>query len=208
MAFFLISNMVLGLFGQLQIFLQLYLIELLGLFFSVIDSFKWFWMGSILHKKIQLLLEFLKAPVLVLHFSYYALMTFLMILSVILLSMLMILPVLSVIRHLIRGNNFNWPLDLNLIYETLWTGARSGFLISMLEKLKWFRLTGLITLLLFMWKWMHLFLRKRSSFKMMGLTFSPKLDWGSYIISIAKTASKKIGAIIPSMKFLSCEVAL
>ena len=135
-AFFLISNMVLGLFGQLQIFLQLYLIELLGLFFSVIDSFKWFWMGSILHKKIQLLLEFLKAPVLVLHSSYYALMTFLMILSVILLSMLMILPVLSVIRHLIRGNNFNWPLDLNLIYETLWTGARSGFLISMLEKLK------------------------------------------------------------------------
>ena len=28
-----------------------------------------------------------------------------------------------------------------------------------------------------------------SSFKMLGLTFSSKLDWGSYIISIAKTAS-------------------
>ena len=26
---------------------------------------------------------------------------------------------------------------------------------------------------------------------MLGLTFSSKLDWGSYIISIAKTASKK-----------------
>ena len=51
-------------------------------------------------------------------------------------------------------------------------------------------------------------LEEQSSFKMLGLTFSPKLDWGSYIISIAKTASKKIGAIIPSMKFLSCEVAL
>ena len=51
-------------------------------------------------------------------------------------------------------------------------------------------------------------LEETSSFKMLGLTFSPKLDWGSYIISIAKTASKKIGAIIPSMKFLSCEVAL
>ena len=146
-------------------------------------------MGS-LHKNIQLLLEFLKAPFLVLHFSYHALMTFLMILSVILLSMLMILPVLSVIRHLFRGNNFNWPLDLNLIYETLWTGVRSGLLISVLEKLKWFRLTGVITLVLLMWKWMHLFLRKRSCFKMMGLTFSPKLDWGSYIISIAKTAPK------------------
>ena len=34
------------------------------------------------------------------------------------------------------------------------------------------------------------------SFKMLGLTFSSKLDWGSYIISIAKTASKKIGALI------------
>ena len=37
--------------------------------FSVIDDFKWFWMGS-LHKNIQLILEFLKAPFLVLHFSY------------------------------------------------------------------------------------------------------------------------------------------
>ena len=34
------------------------------------------------------------------------------------------------------------------------------------------------------------------------------MDWGSYIISIAKTASKKIGALIHSMKFLSAEVAL
>ena len=43
---------------------------------------------------------------------------------------------------------------------------------------------------------------------MLGLTFSFKLDCGSYIISIAKTASKKIGALICSMKFLSHEVAL
>ena len=43
---------------------------------------------------------------------------------------------------------------------------------------------------------------------MLGLTFSSKLDWGSYIISVAKTASKKIGALIHSMKFLSPEVAL
>ena len=46
------------------------------------------------------------------------------------------------------------------------------------------------------------------SFKMLGLTFSSKLDWGSYIVSIAKTPSKKIGALIRSMKFLSPEVAL
>ena len=33
-------------------------------------------------------------------------------------------------------------------------------------------------------------LEDKSSFKMLGLTFSSKLDWGSYIISIAKTTSK------------------
>ena len=51
-------------------------------------------------------------------------------------------------------------------------------------------------------------LKEKSSFKMLGLTVSSKLDWGSYIISIAKTASKKIGALIRSMKFLSSEVTL
>ena len=51
-------------------------------------------------------------------------------------------------------------------------------------------------------------LEDKTSFKMLGLTFSSKLDWGSYIVSIAKTASKKIGALIRSMKFLSPEVAL
>ena len=51
-------------------------------------------------------------------------------------------------------------------------------------------------------------LEEKSSSKMLGLTFSTKLNWGSYIISIAKTASKKIGTLIHSMKFLSPEVAL
>ena len=51
-------------------------------------------------------------------------------------------------------------------------------------------------------------LEEKSSFKMLGLTFSSKLDWGSYIISIAKTSSKKIRALICSMKFLLPEVAL
>ena len=51
-------------------------------------------------------------------------------------------------------------------------------------------------------------LGEKTSFKMLGLTFSSKLDWGSYIVSNAKTASKKIGALIRSMKFLSPEVTL
>ena len=47
-----------------------------------------------------------------------------------------LLSILSVIEHLIRGNNLNWLLNLNLIQETLWTGVRSGLLISRLGKLK------------------------------------------------------------------------
>ena len=107
-------------FGMLVFFTSLSLMDFqvrylaLLLLFSVIDNFEWFWMES-LHKNIKLMWEFLKAPFLVLHFSYYTLMTFLTMLSVILLSMLMILlSVLSVIRNLICGNNLNWLLNLNL----------------------------------------------------------------------------------------------
>ena len=126
MAFFLISAMVLGLLNQLEIFSQLYLIDLLGLStglvlselwhliylrlltgfgmlvfftnlslmkfqvrylalflqFSVIDSFEWFWVEN-LQRNIQLMLDFLKAPFLVLYFSCYTLMTILMMVSVI-----------------------------------------------------------------------------------------------------------------------------
>ena len=51
-------------------------------------------------------------------------------------------------------------------------------------------------------------LEEKTSFKMLGLTFSSELDWGSYIVCIVKTASKKIGALIHSVKFLSPEVVL
>ena len=103
--------------------------------FSVIDGSDWFWMER-LHKNIHLMLAFPKAPFSVLRFSYYTLMTFRKMLSVILLSMLMtLLSIQSVIRHLIPDNNLNGFLNLNLIYEKLWTGVRSGLLISMLGKL-------------------------------------------------------------------------
>ena len=138
-------------FDMLVFFTNLRLIEFqdrclsLSLLFSVIDGLEWFWMASP-HRNIQLMLEFLKVPFLVLHFSYSTLMNFLTMLSVILLSILMILLyILGVIRHLICGNNLNWLLNLNLIYETLWTGVKSGLLISIRGKLNWFHLTGLIT---------------------------------------------------------------
>ena len=132
-------------FGMLVFFTNVSLMEFqlryfaLFLLFSVIDGFELFWMAG-LHKDIQLMLQFLKALSMVLQFSYYiyTLMIFLM-LYVILLSLLMrLLSISSAIRHLICGNNLNWLLNLNLIYETLWTGARTGLLISVLGKLNWF----------------------------------------------------------------------
>ena len=58
----------------------------------------------------------------------------------------------------------------------------------MLEKRNWLCLSGLI--------------------KMLSLSFFFKLDWGSSIISIARTGSKKTGALIRSVKFLLLVVAL
>ena len=49
---------------------------------------------------------------------------------------------------------------------------------------------------------------EKSYFTMLRLTSPSKLDWGSYIISIAKNASKKIGALVRCMKFVSPEVTL
>ena len=91
-------------------------------------------------------------------------------------------------------------------------GAENGLLISILEKLV--SLGQMVSLdrsdntCAIDVKMDESVLQEKSSFKMMELTFSSKLDWGCYIISIAKTASKKIGALIRSMKFLSPEVAL
>ena len=67
--------------------------------------------------------------------------------------------------------------------------ARSGFWISMLGKLSWFCLTGLITMVLLMWKWMGLFLRKNHLLRCWG--WPSVLNW------------KKIGGLIRSIKFLS-----
>ena len=79
----------------------------------------------------------------------------------------------------------------------------------MLGKLNWFRLTDLINNNSSIdVKIGGSVIGEKSSPKMLGLTFSSKLDWGSYIISIVKTAFKKSVALIRSMEFLSLEVAL
>ena len=51
------------------------------------------------------------------------------------------------------------------------------------------------------------FLEEKLAFKMLAPFFPFKLNWGSYIVYIAKTASKKKGALNCSLKVLSPEVA-
>ena len=126
------------------------------------------------------MLEFLKGPFLILHFSCCILMTFLIVLSVVLVSMLMILlSILGVIRHLICGSSLRWLLN--------WGGnwfvdfnARKTHLVSF----NWSNNNGFIDV-----KMDVSVLEEKSSFKMLGLTFSSKLDWDSYIISIANNWS-------------------
>ena len=60
-------------------------------------------------------------------------------------------------------------------------------MISVLEKLNWFHLTGAIDM-----KMDGSVVKKKLSFNVLGLTFSSKLDWGSHIISIAKSVCKKL----------------
>ena len=105
------------------------------------------------------------------------------------------------------GNNWSWLLNLNLIYETLDLGrkwlvdfnAGKTHLVLFDES----NSTGAIDV-----KIDGSVLEEKLSFKMLGLAFSSKFDWNSYIIFIAETASKKIGALIDSIKFLSPQVAL
>ena len=101
----------------------------------------------------------------------------------------------------------NWLLDLNRIYETLDWGKKwlLDFNAGKTRLVSFDRSnnTGSIDV-----KMDGSVLEEKPSFKMLGLTFSSKLDLGSYIIVIAKTASRKIGALVLSMKFLSSEDAL
>ena len=148
------------------------------------------------------MLEFLKPPSLLLHFSYYTLMTTLM-LSVILLSMLMKpLSALSVIRivHLVCGNNQSWLLNLNLTNKTLYWGkkqvvdfnAGKTYLVSLV----WPNISGAVN-----GKMDGSVLQEKSLFKMLELSLTSELDWDFYMISVAATVSKKIKVLIRSMKF-------
>ena len=171
---------------MLVFFTKLSLMELLVryqalfLLFSVLSSFGWFLTGN-LHNNIQLMVDFLKGSFMVQYFSYYTLMTFLMMLSVILLSMLMILLLtLNVIRHLICGNNQNWLLNLNLIYKIYWGRKWLVDLNAGKTQLASFDQSNSGAIVV---KMDGSVLDEKSSFRMLpGLTFCSKLDWDSSII--------------------------
>ena len=105
------------------------------------------------------------------------------------------------------GSNVNWLLNWNLIYETLGWGKEwlVDFNAGKTQLVLFDRSnnTGCIDV-----KMDESVLKEKPSFRMLVLTFSYKLDWDSYIISVADTAFNKIGALIHSLKFLSPEVGL
>ena len=145
-------------------------------------------MGS-LRKNIQLTLEFLKARFLVLHFSYYT-MTFLMMLSVILLSLLVVLlstlwpGIWFVATTRVSFWTWIWP-------TRHWTGARSGLLFLKLAKLNLLHLTSLVTGAVDMK--IDGSILEKPSFKIEGLSFSSNLNRDSCIAFIANVVSKKLG---------------
>ena len=78
-----------------------------------------------IHMNIQLMLEFLKGPFLVLHFSYYILMTFLMMLFDVIFHLMMIIAIYADDTTLYSSDQASdlWQQlelasELNLIYET------------------------------------------------------------------------------------------
>ena len=51
-------------------------------------------------------------------------------------------------------------------------------------------------------------LHEETSFRLLGLTFTPTMDWKPYIQSIAKAASRKVGSLFRAQRFLSPESIL
>ena len=113
-------------------------------------------------------------------------------LSVMLLSMLMILlSALSVIRHLTFDNNYGRLLNLNLTWQTLdWCMKWLVDLTAVKTQPALFdgsNNNGTIDAQV-----NGSALKEKLTFKMLGLSFCSNLKRGSYIVSIATTASKKM----------------
>ena len=125
------------------------------------------WMGS-LGKNVQLVLKFFKAPFLVLHFSY---------------------------RTLHWWPSRWWYYSALKIWAGIWyttrIGTRSYLWILMLEKLNLFCLTGVVTQVPLIWKWVDMFFKKNnllSLFMSAGFTCPSRFNyiwnyWNSLILA-------------------------
>ena len=143
-----------------------------------------------LHSNIQLMLEFLKAPFLVLDISYYTLMAFLTKLSVILLSMLMILLTkCDQASDLWQQLELASELESDLQDTVEWSRNWLVDLIARKTQLVLFdrsKNNGSIDL-----KMDGSILVEKSSFKMLGLTFSFKLDLALAVSLLLKLPPRK-----------------
>ena len=81
-------------------------------------------------------------------------------------------------------------MNSNLIYEILYPGTENGLLISVLGNFSLFCLTGLITLILLVWKLMGLLLRKNHLLRCWGCL--SLLNWiGALILSLLLKLHRK-----------------
>ena len=139
--------------------------SLFQLFLGIISSFLsnkqlWVILDGKYSQEHLVKLVFNKIPFFVLHFFYYTLMTFYWMLSVTLLFMLMILTSTQIVIRF-------WFMAT----------TRFAFWIYL------FLLTGLITQMLLLWKWIGLFLKKRHILRCWDCSFL--LNWtGVHILSL------------------------
>ena len=113
------------------------------------------------------MLEFLEAPSIVLHFSYYTLMIFLMMLIVILLSVLMTLISILSDQALDLWQQLELASELESDLQDM-VGWGRKWLVDFNAGKTWFCLTSLMTLVLLMWKWMSLLSKKNNRLRCWG----------------------------------------
>ena len=172
---------------------------------SVIDGFEWFWIESLL-KNIQLTLEFLKVPILVLLYIKYFL-------DDVICNIALEADDTTVNCKCDQASDLRQQLELAAKHESdlrggtvYWgrkwvipfsarTTQRDSFDPSHNNGAIDVKMDGSV-------------FEEKLSFKILGLSFSSRLDWSYYNTSVAQSVSKKIIALIRPMKFLSSEVAL
>ena len=146
-------------------------------------------MGN-LHKNVQLMLEFLKGSFLFLHFSYYTSMTLLIMLSAVLLSVLTLLSnrKCDQASGLQKQLELAYELESGLQYTVDW--GRKCHVDFNARKIQLVSFDGCYNTGAIDVKMNGSVLDEKSFFKMLGLTFSSKLDKDSALFLLLKLLRK------------------